>query len=64
MFGNRGQEPTRRDEKAPWALNYGSGEGGAVENVCAAHGERAAVGVDVEQGVKICSIPDSFLGSL
>ena len=21
----------RRDEKAPWALNYGSGEGGGVE---------------------------------
>ena len=54
----------RRDEKAPWALNYESGEGGPeamrkgggeeVRNVrcmcdvCAAHGGRAAVGVDVD----------------
>ena len=55
----------RRDEKAPWALNYESGEGGGdakerrrggekramyvcVCDVCAAHGDRAAVGVDVD----------------
>ena len=30
----------RRDEKAPWALNYGSGEGGGVEKGRRRGGER------------------------
>ena len=59
-----GKSRRRGDEKPPWALNYGSGEGGGVVtgrrrasearsvrcmcDVCAAHGDRAAVGVDVD----------------
>ena len=52
----------RQDEKSPWVLNYESGKGGGDEKwrrrggeelrgICVmwvAHGERAAVGVDVD----------------
>ena len=33
----------RRDEKAPWALNYGSGEGGGVEKGRRIGGEKRAM---------------------
>ena len=33
----------RRDEKAPWALNYGSGEGGGVEKGRRRGGEKRAI---------------------
>ena len=51
----------RQNEKAPWALNYGSGREEVMKRgeerrreeceacvMCAAHGDRAAAGVDVD----------------
>ena len=38
-----GKSRRRRDEKAPWALNYGSGEGGGVEKGRRGGGEKHAM---------------------
>ena len=38
-----GKSRQRRDEKAPWALNYGSGEEGGVEKGRRIGGEKRAI---------------------
>ena len=38
-----GKSRRRRDEKAPWALNYGSEEGGGVEKGRTRVGEKRAM---------------------
>jgi hypothetical protein len=40
-----GKSQRRRDEKTPWALNYGSGEGGGVEKGRRKGGEKRAMHV-------------------
>ena len=39
------KSPRRRNEKARWALNYGSGEGGGVEKGRRRGGEKCAMHV-------------------